>query len=51
MRQAKLDALRRDITEGLDSGPSEALDMDAIIREARQTRDAAKNAQHREFDD
>jgi antitoxin ParD1/3/4 len=46
LRQAKLEALRRDIAEGLNSGPSEALDMDAVIREARQTRDAAKNRAH-----
>lgn len=35
LRQAKLDALRCDIAEGLDSGPPEPMDMDAIIREAR----------------
>lgn len=36
LKQAKLDALRRDIAKGLDSGPSEPMDMDAILREARE---------------
>ena len=35
-RAAKLDALRRDIAEGLASGESEPLDMAAIKREARK---------------
>ncbi|MBS1165324.1 MAG: putative addiction module antidote protein, CopG/Arc/MetJ family [Proteobacteria bacterium] len=46
LRQAKLDALRRDIDEGLDSGPSEPLDMEAIIEEARQLRKSAKKPSH-----
>jgi len=40
LRQAKLGALRRDIAEGLDSGPSEPLNMEAIIKEARQLKGA-----------
>jgi antitoxin ParD1/3/4 len=35
-RAAKLDALRRDIEEGLESGASEPLDMAAIKQEARR---------------
>lgn len=46
LRQAKLDALRRDIDEGLDSGPSEPLDMEAIIEEARQLRKSTKKPSH-----
>ena len=42
LRQAKLDAVRRDIAEGIDSGPSAPLDMDAIIEDARQLRKAGK---------
>ena len=34
-RHAKLGALRRDIAEGMASGPSELLDIAAIKREAR----------------
>lgn len=41
MRAAKLDALRRDIREGLESGPVEPLDMAAIKAEGRR-RMAAK---------
>jgi len=41
VRAAKLDALRRDIREGLDSGAPEPLDMAAIKAEARR-RMAAK---------
>ncbi|MCJ2026193.1 type II toxin-antitoxin system ParD family antitoxin [Methylobacterium sp. J-067] len=40
MRAAKLDALRRDIREGLDSGALEPLDMAAIKAEARRRRAA-----------
>ncbi len=36
-RSAKLDALRRDIAEGMASGESEPLDMEAIKREARKS--------------
>lgn len=42
LREAKLAALRRDIDEGLNSGPSEPLDMDALIREAREHRQSEK---------
>ncbi len=38
IRAAKLAALRADIREGLDSGPSEPLDMEAIKAEARRRR-------------
>lgn len=41
MRAAKLEALRRDIREGLESGPAEPLDMAAIKAEGRR-RMAAK---------
>ncbi len=37
---AKLDALRRDIREGLDSGAPEPLDMATIKAEARRRRTA-----------
>jgi antitoxin ParD1/3/4 len=40
--EAKLTALRRDIEDGLSSGRSEPLDMEAILAEARQQRDAGK---------
>jgi antitoxin ParD1/3/4 len=36
MREAKLDALRHSIQEGLDSGPPEPLDLDAIKAEGRR---------------
>lgn len=41
MKAAKLEALRRDIDAGLDSGPSEPLDMDAIKAEGRRSRQAS----------
>ena len=40
VRAAKLDALRRDIREGLDSGAPEPLDMAVIKDEARRRRAA-----------
>jgi len=40
VRAAKLDALRRDIREGLDSGAPEPLDMAASKAEARRRRAA-----------
>jgi antitoxin ParD1/3/4 len=46
LRQAKLDALRRDIDDGLNSGPSEPLDMEAIIQEAREQRATGKKLPH-----
>ena len=42
LREAKLAALRRDIDEGLQSGPSEAFDMNDILAEAREERRLAK---------
>jgi len=36
LRAAKLEALREAIAAGLDSGPSESLDIDAITTEARK---------------
>jgi antitoxin ParD1/3/4 len=42
LREAKLEALRRDIAEGLHSGESEDIDMDAILTEARRERKTAK---------
>jgi antitoxin ParD1/3/4 len=38
LREAKLEALRRDIAVGLASGPAEPLDMAAIKAEARKQR-------------
>ena len=46
LKQAKLDALRRDIDDGLNSGPSEPLDMEAIIQEARERRAMGKKQPH-----
>jgi antitoxin ParD1/3/4 len=43
LREAKLQALRRAIAAGLESGPGEPLDMDAIKAEARKQRNAAKH--------
>ncbi|MEI2733511.1 MAG: type II toxin-antitoxin system ParD family antitoxin [Rhodoblastus sp.] len=40
LRAAKLEALRASIREGLDSGPSEPLDMNEIKRAAREQRQA-----------
>jgi antitoxin ParD1/3/4 len=42
LRAAKLEALRASIREGLESGPSEALDMEEIKRSARALRQGAK---------
>jgi antitoxin ParD1/3/4 len=36
LREAKIAALRKDITEGLESGPSEPMNMGDILQEARQ---------------
>jgi antitoxin ParD1/3/4 len=41
--EAKHKALRRDIDEGLGSGPSEPFNMDAIPIDARQRRQAMKS--------
>ena len=43
-RAAKLDALRADIRQGLESGPSEALDMAEIKAAARAQRQQTKPA-------
>lgn len=43
MRQAKLEALRADIRKGLDSGPSELLDIAEIKAAARKARNAARH--------
>jgi antitoxin ParD1/3/4 len=43
LREAKLDALRRDIATGLESGPGEPLDMDAIKAEARKQRNVSRH--------
>ena len=43
IREAKLEALRRDIAVGLASGPSEPLDMQAIKTEARKQRRALRH--------
>lgn len=48
LRQARLNALRGDIAEGLESGPSEPLDMDAIIQDARELRKAGKKPSRHE---
>ncbi|MBB4200949.1 antitoxin ParD1/3/4 [Rhodoblastus sphagnicola] len=44
MRAAKLEALRSDIRAGLDSGPSETLDITEIKAAARSQRQSAKAA-------
>ena len=43
MRDAKLEALRRDIAVGLASGPAEPLDMQAIKADARKQRKALRH--------
>jgi antitoxin ParD1/3/4 len=43
MRNAKLEALRRDIAAGFASGPAEALDMQAIRSDARKQRKASRH--------
>ncbi|MDP4023873.1 type II toxin-antitoxin system ParD family antitoxin [Methylobacterium sp. NEAU 140] len=40
VRAAKLEALRQDIREGLESGPPEPFDMAEIIAEAKRRRAA-----------
>ena len=42
LRSAKLEALRRDIQEGLESAPAEPLDIAAIKAEARALRVAGR---------
>ena len=43
MREAKLEALRRDITAGLASGPAEPLDMQALKADARKRRNTSRH--------
>jgi antitoxin ParD1/3/4 len=43
MREAKLEALRRDIAVGLASGPAEPLDMEAVKTEACKQRKALRH--------
>jgi antitoxin ParD1/3/4 len=43
MREAKLGALRRDIADGLASGPAEPLDMQALKADARKRRNASRH--------
>ena len=42
LRAIKLERLRRDIQEGLDSGPATPWDIEEIKREGRKRLDAAK---------
>ena len=43
VREAKLEALRRVIAEGLASGPAEPLDLQALKAEARKRRSALRH--------
>jgi antitoxin ParD1/3/4 len=45
LQQIKLERLRNDIQEGLDSGESAPLDMEAIKAEARKRRRLAQSKQ------
>jgi antitoxin ParD1/3/4 len=42
-REAKLTALRRDIADGLASGPAEPHDMEQVKAEARNRRNASRH--------
>lgn len=44
LREAKLAALRKDIEEGLQSGPSEPMDMKSILGDARKQRHEARRS-------
>ena len=44
MRAVRLEQLRQDVRKGLDSGPSEAWDPDAMKQQARSRRAAAKGS-------
>jgi len=44
MRAVRLDQLRQDVRKGLDSGPSEGWDPDAMKQQARSRRAAAKGS-------
>lgn len=46
IRDAKLAVLKADIQEGLDSGPAEPLDIDAVKATARQQREAKRADEH-----
>ncbi len=48
LRAAKLDQLRQDIREGLESGEATPWDAEEIKREARQRRAARATASHQE---
>ena len=43
-RKAKLEALRGEIRQGLDSGPAEDFDIEDIITEAKRRKAAGSNA-------
>jgi antitoxin ParD1/3/4 len=43
LRETKLQALRREIAAGLESGPGEPLHMDTIKADARRQRNASRN--------
>jgi antitoxin ParD1/3/4 len=43
MREAKLEALRRDIAAGLESGPVKPLDMQAVKADARKQQKALRH--------
>jgi antitoxin ParD1/3/4 len=43
LREAKLEALRRDIAFGLASGPAEPLDIEAIKTDARKQQKALRH--------
>jgi antitoxin ParD1/3/4 len=45
LREAKLEALRHEIAAGLESGASEALDIEAVKSEARRQRAAVRHGQ------
>lgn len=42
IKNAKLEALRNEIRKGVDSGPAEPIDMDAVKAKARTRYDADK---------
>ena len=44
MRAVRLDQLRQDVRKGLESGPSEAWDPEAMKQKARSRRAAAKGS-------
>lgn len=44
LKEARLEALRRDIDAGLESGPSEPWDLDEVKTEARRRKAAQRGA-------